>query len=69
MDQPILAIAHASPRRLFALTTITIFVAEAFVMFLLNMLPPLPAVIEGVFDALLLSVMTAVTLYFFCIVR
>lgn len=65
MDQPILAIAHASPRRLFALTTITIFVAEAFVMFLLNMLPPLPAVIEGVFDALLLSVMTAVTLYFF----
>jgi hypothetical protein len=50
MDQPTTLNEYASPRRLFVLTTITIFILEAFIMLLLYIMPPLPAVIEGVFD-------------------
>ncbi|MBI5652936.1 MAG: GAF domain-containing protein [Chloroflexi bacterium] len=65
MDRPIVTNAYASPRRLFALTTVTIFVFEAFIMVLLSILPPFPNVVQVFFDASLLSVMTAITLYFF----
>ncbi|MCR4320005.1 MAG: hypothetical protein NUV74_06670 [Candidatus Brocadiaceae bacterium] len=55
---------HASPVRLFLITTALIFAAEALVMFFLPVLPPLSLYEEMIIDSLLLSLLISPLLHF-----
>ncbi len=55
----------ASPRRLFVILACSIFAGEAFVMFLLDALPPLPDLEGALLDSTLLSAIVAPAIYFF----
>jgi signal transduction histidine kinase len=54
-----------NPFYLLAITTFSIFLAEAFIMFLLSALPPLGHSLEMAFDAFLLTVLIFPMLYLF----
>jgi PAS domain S-box-containing protein len=54
---------YASPLRLLVIIAASVFVAEAGVMILLFVLPPLPQVTAAVFDALLLTILIYPVLY------
>ena len=57
--------SYASPRQLFVLTTIAIFVFEAIIMVFFSIVPPISEVLKTFLDASLLSILMAATLYFF----
>lgn len=54
-----------SPARLFAVTALSIFVAEAAVMFVLSALPQIPLPVEALLDAVMLTLTVLPVLYFF----
>jgi len=54
-----------SPARLFAVTALSIFVAEAAVMFVLSAIPQLPLSVEALLDAVMLTLTVLPVLYFF----
>lgn len=54
-----------SPARLFAVTALSIFVAEAAVMFVLSALPQIPLPAEALLDAVMLTLTVLPVLYFF----
>jgi PAS domain S-box-containing protein len=54
-----------SPVRLLAIIIFSVFLTEAFIMFFLSVLPPIPMWIGALFDAALLIVLLVPTLYFF----
>ena len=54
-----------SPARLFAVTALSIFVAEAAVMFVLSAIPQLPLPVEALLDAVMLTLTVLPVLYFF----
>jgi PAS domain S-box-containing protein len=54
-----------SPVRLLAIIIFSVFLIEAFIMFFLSVLPPIPMWIGALFDAALLIVLLFPTLYFF----
>jgi len=66
-NQPIryLTEIYPSPFRLFIVTTASLFAAEAFIMFLLQFLPPLPFYEEMIIDALSLTLFAFPALHFF----
>jgi PAS domain-containing protein len=58
------AAGYLSPVQLLALTALGIFVAEAVIMFLFPLFPPIPMVYEAILDAVLLTVLATPFLYF-----
>ena len=54
-----------SPFHLFIITVVSIFIAEAIVMFVLSMLPQLSVIEEAILDSLLLLFIVFPILYFF----
>jgi len=56
---------YSSPVKLFAITMVSIFVVEAVIMLILNILPPMSLHIEMLLDAFLLSFLVFPVLYFF----
>lgn len=56
---------YLSPVRVLAITTISIFIAELIVMFVLSVVPPIPSHIEIFFDSFMLLGLVSPGLYYF----
>lgn len=72
LDRPVwraktLPTGHTSPMNLLLIIAISIFVAEAFIMLIIQVGIELPPLVEGLIDSTLLVVLTSPTIYFFLI--
>src|SRR4030065_90135 len=56
---------YHSPSRLLVIIFVSVFLTEAFIMFLLSILPPLPTWMWAMLDATLLITLLSPVLYFF----
>lgn len=56
---------YPSPFRILLTIAVLVFAAELFVMFLLDILPPLSATVESLVDTFILTMLIFPVLYFF----